>query len=122
MTHAGNLGGRHQRLAAELAGTVQVRLQIVNLHVNSHDVVRLMAQGIDMSLDAGAGSRGNHERRTVLFHFPVKELAIKCLGCQAIAATDLEVYNGLTHGADSLMLESLIGNVIRSSGHCSSSS
>src|SRR5260370_42369402 len=62
MAHDGNVGRRHQGLAGQLAGPVQVRLQVVNLNINREVIVGLVAQGGYMALDAQVLPGGDPSR------------------------------------------------------------
>ena len=98
--HAGNWRRRNQRFSTEAFSLFEVCRQIIHLDVDGDIIVRLVAQRIDVPVDARAdtGDAGiDHAGRPIGLHFPVEHLRIEICRLGGIATADLEMDDGIWH-------------------------
>src|SRR5215472_14873790 len=98
---AGQVGGRHELLAAELLGAVQVAVQVVDPHVNLHAGLARALRRSDASADRVLLGPGVDERvtahRRVGGNLPAEQVGVELLRARRVLADHLEKCHWLSH-------------------------
>jgi hypothetical protein len=100
-----NFDWRHENLPAEGLRLVEVGFHVVHLNVHGHVVVRFMAEGCDVSVDAATASGVNHGCWPSLLHFPTEELREEGGSFRPVATANFEVNYWLTHRRSRFLLK-----------------